>query len=203
MRGLQGEASSFIPIARLWRDTAQNANRWFVVLDGAVGREYDAIGKGPIFSPNGKRVAYSAQRGAKWSVVVDGVPGGEYDGIGEGTPIFSPDSKRVAYTAKQGTRWLVIVDGTEYAEENVGDLAFTPSNRHIAYVAKRGDKWVIVVDGIEASTFDGHARGATLVFDASDSFSTVVLRKREVSHDLSRVLMEVEFFCVTTNIVEE
>jgi hypothetical protein len=98
---------------------------------------------------------------------------------------------------------VVVVDGTEYKEENVGEMAFTPSSRHFAYVAQRGEKWVIVVDGIEANTFDRHVREAKLAYDTSKSFCTVVLRKKEVSHELSRGLVELEFLCVRTEIGEE
>ena len=35
--------------------------------------EYDTIMAGtPVFSPDGKRVAYAARKGAKWLVVIDG-----------------------------------------------------------------------------------------------------------------------------------
>ncbi|HYL11749.1 MAG TPA: hypothetical protein VEV41_01865 [Terriglobales bacterium] len=99
-----------------------------MVVDGKAGAKYDAIGEGaPIFSPDGKRVAYAAQKGAKLFVVVDGKAGAEYDTIGGGTLVFSPDGKRVAYGARKGANWLVVVDGQEGAEYAwIGTLSFSP-----------------------------------------------------------------------------
>lgn len=50
-----------------------------MVVDGKAGTEYDDIPSPPIFSPDGKRVAYAAKNGEKWLVVVDGHAGEEYD----------------------------------------------------------------------------------------------------------------------------
>ena len=101
-----------------------------VVVDGQLGPEYDGVGS-PVFSADGKRVAYVVQKGAKRLAVVDGQPGPEYDDIKvslfpvEWSPIFSADGKRVAYAAKKGAKWLVVIDGQpgpEYDDISCGPV---------------------------------------------------------------------------------
>jgi roadblock/LC7 domain-containing protein len=65
-----------------------------VVVDGQPGPEYDEVWC-PVFSQDGKRVAYASKKDAKWLVVVDGQPGPDYDWIIDME--FSPDGKSVAY----------------------------------------------------------------------------------------------------------
>ncbi|HOK09763.1 MAG TPA: hypothetical protein PLJ10_08895, partial [Candidatus Hydrogenedens sp.] len=65
--------------------SAKRGGKWFVVVDGEEGKEYDGIGAGSlIFSPDSRRVMYSAGRGNKRFVVVDGEESKGYDGIGAG-----------------------------------------------------------------------------------------------------------------------
>jgi hypothetical protein len=47
-------------------------------VDGQEGPEYDKVW-GPVFGPDGERVAYAADRGSKKLVVVDGTETAEYD----------------------------------------------------------------------------------------------------------------------------
>ena len=47
-----------------------------MIVDGQPGAEYDGI-EIPVFSPDGKRVAYAAQKGDKSLVVIDSLPGPE------------------------------------------------------------------------------------------------------------------------------
>ena len=50
----------------------------FVVIDGAAGTPYDAIGN-LAFTPDGRHVVHTARRGGKSLVVVGGAEGREYD----------------------------------------------------------------------------------------------------------------------------
>jgi hypothetical protein len=51
---------------------AQVGYKQFLILDGKVsGKEYENIGT-PVFSPNGKRIAYPAESSGKQFVVIDG-----------------------------------------------------------------------------------------------------------------------------------
>lgn len=53
------------------------AGKESVVVDGVEGKAYDAVGQ-PVFSPDGKRMAYWALEGAKAFVVVDGREFGDF-----------------------------------------------------------------------------------------------------------------------------
>jgi hypothetical protein len=126
---------------------ARRNGKRLLVHDGVEGSQYDAIGIGvpddeieasdrpwaledeqPIFSPNGKRLAYRARRGNKWLMVVDGDEGTEYHAVGRSSYVFSPDSRHLAYTAKRGDKWVVVVDG----RETPGYDAFVPSS-HLVF----------------------------------------------------------------------
>jgi hypothetical protein len=128
-----------------------------VVVDGHAGAEYDLLGDGtPIFSPDGKHVAYVAWRGAKELVVVDGQPGAECERVGG--LIFSLDGKRVAYGAKKAGKCFVVVDGQPGAEcEGVRGLIFSLDGKRVAYAAAKGwwkRKWFVVVDGQPGPPYD-------------------------------------------------
>jgi Tol biopolymer transport system component len=64
---------------------------YWTVVDGKAGKKYDFIGP-PVFSPDGKHVAYSAYKYDKWLVVLDGVEGKSYDGMF--TPGYPSDQWR-------------------------------------------------------------------------------------------------------------
>ena len=96
---------------------AWHGKKRMAVVDGKSGPEFDAVTK-PIFSPDGRRVAYEAARlypdGSKkdrWFVVVDGEEKPEYDSLIRGTAAFSVDSKHVIYGVCQGDKRLAVVDG--------------------------------------------------------------------------------------------
>jgi Tol biopolymer transport system component len=92
----------------------QMGKRFSVVVDGKASAECDDF-FGPVFSPDGKRVAFGVRQNGLWSVVLDGNSGAEYGAIS--SLVFSPDSKRVAYAAGTRKSWVIIVDGQVYAED--------------------------------------------------------------------------------------
>lgn len=125
----------------------------------------DANGLSPVFSRDGRHLAYVIPRGQKWSVVVDGQIGAEYDGIGRGSLLFSPDGTRVAYRAKKGKKWVVVVDGqagAEYDDIAAGSLTFSPDGKHLAYVAFQGDGLLAVVDGQAGVEYEGIGTGTPI-----------------------------------------
>lgn len=76
---------------------------WIVVNDGKEGERYDAVAD-PVFSSNGKKLAYRGKRGRVWRVIVDGQKSDEYDFVGR--PIFSKDGSKVAFGARKGAEFL-------------------------------------------------------------------------------------------------
>jgi len=82
-------------------------DKQLVLLDGQAGPEYDEICEGdPVFSPDGKCVAYTARKGDKWLVVVDGQAGPEYDGIACG-PVFLKHGTAEYISQRGGTLYRV------------------------------------------------------------------------------------------------
>lgn len=94
----------------------KRSGRVFLVVDGKPSPEFDGItADSPVFSADGKRVAYGAKHGDKWLAVIDGQQSTEYDGlIGEFK--FNPDGRSVAYIAKRGTKEIMVLNGQEGPE---------------------------------------------------------------------------------------
>ena len=67
---------------------AKIGDKWAMVVDGQAGSLCQALGP-PVFSPDGKRLAYIMGKGQKQLVAVDGQLGPEYDGI-KGYLLFFP-----------------------------------------------------------------------------------------------------------------
>jgi hypothetical protein len=74
-------------------------------VDAQTTEEYDAIGRGPIFSADGKHVAYSVKNANKWSVVVDGKVGEDYGGTGP--LVFNPDGTLEYVAVKDNTLYRI------------------------------------------------------------------------------------------------
>jgi WD40 repeat protein len=136
-----------------------NAPAFGVVIDGAMDRpNVDPNDGAPVFSPDGKRLAYIAQEGSQRFVVLDGKPGAKYEAVYKGTLTFSPDSKRLAYFAGTGGMRTVVLDGAEgtpHRDAMVSTLRFSPDGAKLAYAAQlESGKWAIVVNGKAGAAFD-------------------------------------------------
>ncbi len=94
-------------------DGEQNRNRasiWVALTDGSGARRVTSGAKkdtGPVWSPDGKRIAFTSDRGKTAQVfVLDLAAGGEArqlspdDEHGASSPIWSPDGSQIAYLGK-------------------------------------------------------------------------------------------------------
>jgi Tol biopolymer transport system component len=117
-----------------------------VLLDGkpfAEGARYD----GPVFSPDGTRIAYACElvrnktlaadfTRIKWFVACGKLRLGlDFDNAG--SPVFSPDGKRIAFKAERAGRVGIAVDGSEPvgAWAFVSTPVFSDDGAHMAFAA--------------------------------------------------------------------
>jgi WD40 repeat protein len=131
---------------------AKKGERAVVVVDGKEQTFYEKIAQPiPIFSADGKQIAYTARNYGEDEVVVwNGQPGPGFENIPAASLVFSRDG-RLAYGAQHlNEKWSVVVDGKPGAEyDQVDNIVFSPDGKHFAYNAQRGDKWLLVVDANE------------------------------------------------------
>jgi hypothetical protein len=127
----------------------------------------DSIGRGSnvqpyvMFSPDGKRFAYTRQVPGGFAAVVDGKVGRAYDGIGVFQ--FSPDSKHYLYVGNRnvGNRnsAFAVYDGDEMPGEDsngVSNFVFSRTGGRFAYLAKSAQAGTrMVIDGKASSPFYG------------------------------------------------
>jgi hypothetical protein len=138
--------------------------KWFVVVDGKLGEEFDSVGlttdevfptASPVFSPDSRRMAYAAKENKRQFVVVDGKKQAEADSI-LGLR-FSPDSRHLAYTATTNDRSTVVFDGRPQGDFDATgfDTAFSPDGSRFAFSASTGPKkWAIVVNGVKGDDYE-------------------------------------------------
>ena len=135
------------------------------VVGGVQGKAYPFPGIGKIiFSPNGKRAAYSAKaKDAGFMMVLEGIEGKTYDGVRD--PLFSPDGGHLAYAARDKDGWFAVLDGDEGRRYvDIWGLALSSDGR-LAYVARDSregkDVRLVVVDGREenAYRYDWYGQG--------------------------------------------
>ena len=120
----------------------QNEKRQITRLD-TIPSAFQLEGE-PVFSPDGKRVAYAARTGGGQCVVVDGQAGPRTTYAD--SPVFSADSRHVAYRA--GTRgsaskesWWIVLDGKKLTTHDwVGPPAITADGKRVAYWAGKDVK---------------------------------------------------------------
>ncbi len=125
---------------------ARSGMHWRVVTQaGEQDETWEQIGW-PIFSPDGRRLAYPARRGTDWVVVADGKPGAGFDLVDR--PVFSPDGSELAYTAQQGGRAYVVRAGRKSSGyDRVNWPTYGPKGRRFAFAAQDGDGAFLMIDG--------------------------------------------------------
>ena len=109
-----------------------------MIIDGKGATDFGEVG-GPVFSADGKRLAYAVKRQKEWRMVMDGAEGPACNDIG--APIFSVDGSRLAYGAKMEKQWS-IVEGANAGPKfmDISPPYFSPDGKRLAYWAKRQTK---------------------------------------------------------------
>jgi hypothetical protein len=135
------------------------AGEEFVVVDGRREPAFRRVCL-PVFSPDGRSLAYWAEvEEDRWAVLRDGNVGTEWDRP-QYWPVFSPDSKRLAYAAilvgaAKRPQYIVVVDGKESPPWDWAQVPFfSPDSKHYAYLAESDDTHSMVLDGEEGPEYD-------------------------------------------------
>jgi WD40-like Beta Propeller Repeat len=145
--------------------------RWFVVVDGKPGPEFDL----PI--PFDLPMPFSDMPVQKQEAilgVLDSDFGAQQEFITKtlGRVVFSPDSRRLAYVGyrtvsqeifrhlppfRVPVKHSLVLDGSEgepFDRIVLGSVVFSPDSRRVAFAAERQGKFVVVVDGSEGPWFE-------------------------------------------------
>ncbi|MBN1597001.1 MAG: hypothetical protein JW894_01800 [Bacteroidales bacterium] len=141
----------FSPDSKHWAYGATNNDKWFYVIDGVKGPDYDAI-LNYDFSPDSKHWVYGASVNDKWFYTFDGIKQPVYDGIMQIGITFSPDSRHWAYGAKNNDKWFYIIDGVKEPEYDgliSTGIVYSPDSKRWAYAVLEEDEWFYVIDGEE------------------------------------------------------
>lgn len=123
---------------------ARRGKTAFIVVEGAAPRQMgsDTRVGDPVFSPDGRRLAFALHERKQERVVTDDDAGKLYDAVGQ--VAFSPDSRHVAYNARVGQKWRFVVNETEAPEydEMIGQLWTFERPDLIRFFSFRGDELV-------------------------------------------------------------
>jgi len=158
-QGFHGDLPVFSPDSRRLVYAARRKGRWFLAQAALrddkwvvpekqpKGPTYERIFErynSPVFSPDGKHLAFIARDRGKEVMVLDGKTVGTAGGIH--FPQFSPDSGRLAYVAHWGQKQALVCDGKAGPAFEALDhpnllYRFSPDSEHVAYIAWRGIKW--------------------------------------------------------------
>jgi hypothetical protein len=149
--------------------TRHGEQRW--VVAGERHQGFDEVGP-PVFSPDGKRLAYTAREGLLWRVVLDERPGEPFNQVGQ--PIWRSDGRQLVYAARRGDLWSVVVDGVP--GEPFGLVSsyiwFPPGGKGVGYQARTPHGWILVDGREKTEPYDwvGYPLyspdGRSLAFDA-------------------------------------
>lgn len=135
----------FAPVTGTLAYISTKGEKSLMVVGGKKGEEYSSIDSPPVFSSDGRHLAYSTGSDYKTRfVVVDGVPGPSYSYVG--WPALNPEGSSVAYRASardadfNTTNFVVVAGKAGPAFDKVRDPIWSPDGRTVAYVVNQGGK---------------------------------------------------------------
>jgi len=186
----------------------RHEGRYFYVVDGRRSGDYEDIGLDPpVFSADGKHLAYVIHRGAKLAVVLDGRemplfvdiasanqflrsgnvgyigpdPGLNAEAVKHVGLVFSPNGERLAYYAWTGEDEMAVVvndkPGPVFHKIGIASILFSTDSKHLAYIGEKGGAWYVVVDDQLSQGFDAIGWGS-LRFGADGPEITFRAQKR-------------------------
>jgi hypothetical protein len=162
-RYVKAAVSSFSVDNRRVAYVVQDGAGQAVIVDGVVQGSYEEVGEAPtqdrdfcwryprqpVFSPDGKHIAYMVRVGKEQFVIRDGVRGRPYRHIDWCSLRFGDDSKDFAYVVSCGRMQCAVVNeqqGIAYDEVTGFDSSFMLRMGSVArpvYRVRSGKKWAV------------------------------------------------------------
>ena len=136
---------------------------------------HDAFDASPVWSPDGRRIAFDSKRDGNWEVYVmnadgTGVTRLTFNDAVDGSPSWSPDGRRIAFDSKRDGNLEIYVmnadgSGVTRLTHNPADDGYpswSPDGRRIAFDSKRdGNREIYVMNadrsGVTRLTYNGAA----------------------------------------------
>lgn len=145
----------FTPDSRRLLYIARKHKKWFAVIDGHQGMDFDSIGGRPAFSSDGSKIAYIGYTKDSARLVINDSIIATYCDIDD--LVFSPIENRLAYTARiqRDSTVSVFID----QKSLVGHYAsrwpvFSKDGKHFGYWASQKDSGqYVVMDTLRTSFF--------------------------------------------------
>lgn len=121
-----------------WLDELEGKGKYFVVLDGLEGPQYDYIILRKIFSPDSTHFAYTTMKEFedrfRAVYVLDGHEFPRLFGSNTFNLEYSPDSQRLAFVGEEGGKSILLLDGKQiFTADEFHDLRFSPDSKTLAY----------------------------------------------------------------------
>lgn len=181
---------TFSPDGERYAAVVRVGSRQLLTLDGDRP-EHDASTR-PLFSPDGRKVAWAAERGNQYAMMVDGNTMGLAADLHD-SYAWSPDGGRLAYLEATGQGWRLAPDGSVFDAisgllRRLGSSEYaTYRHRGPIFKGQRAGRWALVVDDETGPWFEA-IDSLTLTDDgehmayaaASGNGHTIVLDGRSV-----------------------
>jgi WD40 repeat protein len=135
----------------------------------------------PVWSPDGKRIAFFSDRGGNFDIWLMNADGSDMQQLTKDPkpdryPTFSPDGKRIAFSSWRNgvpNLYMMNIDGSDVHQITYGtggdfEPYWSPNKDEIAFFSKRSDKyeiWKVNADGTglrQITHYDGMYMGAWL-----------------------------------------
>ncbi len=140
----EGPLLVFSPTGGHWVAFALMGKQTHALVDGRPGPPFDDTADIPVFSADGRHLAYVGVRGEDWFLVEDDSLHGPFPWVCD--PVFSPVADDLAYCVNEEDRGWVVVDGRPLPSHHVvRKPLFSPDGRRLAYLAFEPDGGSCVV----------------------------------------------------------
>lgn len=119
-----------------------------MVINDKQGADYEVVGGDPLWSPDGRQVAYRARQATDWCVVTGEQRGSMFEDVQD--LVWGGDSKMLLYRGQRDGAWHLIVNGQKSAAyEELSAPVFSPDGKRFGCGARKEGKAFLMIDGRE------------------------------------------------------